>query len=43
MPDDMAVNIVFLRKRDGKRKAGRPKLRWFDCIENDMKSMDVKI
>jgi hypothetical protein len=30
MSDDMAVKKVFLGRRDGKRKAGRPKLRWFD-------------
>jgi hypothetical protein len=26
------VNKVFLGKPDGRRKAGRPKLRWLDCI-----------
>jgi hypothetical protein len=29
-------------KPGGRRKAGRPKVRWLDCIENDLKSMDVK-
>jgi hypothetical protein len=37
MPDDRAVKKVFLGKPAGRRKAGRPKLRWFDCIENDLK------
>jgi hypothetical protein len=32
----------FLVKTDGRRKAGRPKLRWFDFIENDLKSMGVQ-
>jgi hypothetical protein len=32
----------FWWKTDGRRKAGRPKLRWLYCTENDMKSMGVK-
>jgi hypothetical protein len=40
MSDDQAVKKEFL---DGNRKAARPKLRWFDCIENDLKLMSVKI
>jgi hypothetical protein len=42
MSDGRTVTIVFLRKPDGRRKAGRPKLRWLDCTENDLKSMGVK-
>jgi hypothetical protein len=33
---------LFLGKTDGRRKEGRPKLRWMDFIENDLKSMGVK-
>jgi hypothetical protein len=33
---------VFLGKRNGRREAGRPKLRWLTCIENDLISMGVK-
>jgi hypothetical protein len=29
-------------KPDGRRKAGRPKLRWLDCIENHLKSIGVQ-
>jgi hypothetical protein len=43
MSDDMAVKKVFLGKTEGRREAERPKLRWFDCNENDMKPMGVKI
>jgi len=43
MSDDRAVNKVFLGKTDGRRKAARPKLRWFDCIDNDLKSMGSKV
>jgi hypothetical protein len=42
MSDDRTVKRVFLGKPYGRRKAGRPKLRWLDCIENGLKSMDVK-
>jgi hypothetical protein len=42
MSDDRTVKKVFLGKPDGRRQAGRPKLRWLDCIENDLKSMGVK-
>jgi hypothetical protein len=41
MSDDRTVIKVFLGKPDGRRKVGRPKLRWLACIENDLKSMDV--
>jgi hypothetical protein len=37
MSDDRTVRQVFLGKKDGSRKAGRAKLRWVDCIENDLK------
>jgi hypothetical protein len=33
---------VFLGRPDGRRKAGRPNVRWLDCIENDPKLMGVK-
>jgi hypothetical protein len=42
MSDDRTVQKVFLGKLRGRRKSGRPKLRWFDCIKNDLKSMGVK-
>jgi hypothetical protein len=42
IPDDGTVKKVFVGKPDGRREAGRPKLRWVDCTENDLKSMGVK-
>jgi hypothetical protein len=33
---------VLLLKPDGRRKAGRPKLRWFECLEKALKSMGVR-
>jgi hypothetical protein len=42
MSDDRTVKKVFLGKPDRIRKAGRPKLRWLYCIENDLKSIGVE-
>jgi hypothetical protein len=42
MSDGRTVKNVLLGKPDGKREEGRPKLRWLDSIENDLKSTDVK-
>ena len=42
MFDDRIVGTLFLEKPDGRRKAGRPKLRWMDSTENDLKSKGVK-
>jgi hypothetical protein len=29
-------------KPNGRRKSARPKQRWLDCTDNDLKSMGVK-
>jgi hypothetical protein len=42
MSDGRAVEEVFWGKPDGRRKARRSKLRWLDCIESDVKFMEVK-
>jgi hypothetical protein len=42
MPDDKTVKKVFMGKSDGRKKAGRPKLRWLDCVENGLKLMGGK-
>jgi len=42
MSDVRTVKKVFLGKPGGRRKAGRPKLRWQDCAEKDLKSMGGK-
>jgi hypothetical protein len=36
MSDGRTVKKALLVKPDGRRKAGRPKLRWLDYIENDL-------
>jgi hypothetical protein len=42
MSDGRVVKKVFLGKPGGRTNAGRPKLRWLDCTENDLKSVGVK-
>jgi hypothetical protein len=42
MFDDRTERKVFLEKPDGRRKAGRSKLRWLDSIECDLISKGVK-
>jgi hypothetical protein len=42
MSDCRTVKNVLLGKPDGRREAGRPKISWLDCAENDQKSMDAK-
>ena len=42
MSNERTVKKVFRGKPDGRRKVGRPKLRWLDYTENDLKSVEVK-
>jgi hypothetical protein len=42
MSDGRTVKTVLVGKPDRRRQAGRPKLRWLYCIENDLNLMDVK-
>ena len=42
MSDDRTVQKVFLGKPDRRKGTIRPKLRWLDCNENDLKALGVK-
>jgi hypothetical protein len=42
MDDEKVVKRVFLGNPGGRRKLGRPRLRWLDCVEDDLKTMGVR-
>jgi hypothetical protein len=42
MDDERMVKRVFLGNPGGRRKPGRPRLRWLDCVEDDLKALVVR-
>jgi hypothetical protein len=42
MTRDRGVKIIFEDNPGGRRKVGRPRLRWTDGVENDLRTMGVK-
>jgi hypothetical protein len=42
MDDERMVKRAFLRNQGGRRKLGRPRLRWLDCVEDDLKILGVR-
>jgi hypothetical protein len=42
MDDERMVKRVFLGNPEGRRKPGRPRLRWLDCVEDDLKTLGVR-
>jgi hypothetical protein len=42
MDDERMVKRVFLRNSGGRRKPGRPRLRWLDCVEDISKKLGVR-
>jgi hypothetical protein len=42
MDDDRMVKRVFLGNPGGRRKPGRPRLRWLDYVEDDLKTLGVR-
>jgi hypothetical protein len=42
MDNERMVKRVFLETPGGRRKPGRPKLRWLDFVEDDLKTLGVR-
>jgi len=42
MNNDRTINRIFNTKPDGVRTVGRPKLRWEDGVDQDMRILEVK-
>jgi hypothetical protein len=42
MDDERMVKRAFLGNPGGRRKPGRPRLRWLDCVEDDLKTLGVR-
>jgi hypothetical protein len=40
--DERTVKRVFLGNPGGRRKPGRPRLRWLDCVEDDLKALGMR-
>jgi hypothetical protein len=42
MNDDRTLKKIFITRPDGARSVGRPKLRWEDGVDQDMRILGVK-
>jgi hypothetical protein len=40
--DSRTVKKIFNIKLEGVRRVGRPKMRWEDCVDQDMRILEVK-
>jgi len=42
MNNDRTLKKIFNAKPDGVRRVGRPKLRWENAVDQNMRTLDVK-
>ena len=42
MDNDRTLRKIFITKPDGVRRVGRPKLRWENGVDQDMRTLEVK-
>ena len=41
MPEENPVKKLTLLRSEGSRRAGRPKLRWLDGVEKDLRTLGI--
>lgn len=42
MEDERMAKMIFTGTLEGKRDRGRPRLRWLDCIEEDLRKVGIR-
>ena len=42
MPEENLVKKLTLLRPEGSRRAGRPKLRWLDGVEKDLRALGIR-
>jgi hypothetical protein len=41
MSEDRITKILYMRKPEGRKSVGRPKMRWLDDVDEDLRKMTI--
>jgi hypothetical protein len=41
MSEDRVIKKLYMSKPEGRRSVGRPKMRWLDDVEEDLRNMRI--